>query len=103
MNMLMLLHLNCKSILLIYLQEEAMRVQQEAEEQLAELQQQLQEQLLAAGSLTERVLSAEASSTKVSMHAFTWHPSWMCQDCRLCVSYVQHGPVAFQQLSDKKL
>ena len=65
---------NCKSILLIHLQEEATRVQQEAEEQLAELQQQLQEQLLGAGSLTERVLRAEASSTKVSIPAIFSHP-----------------------------
>lgn len=68
------LHPNREPILLSHLQEAATRAQQEAEEQLEELQQQLQEQLLAAGSLTERVLSAEASSRKVSMPAFTWHP-----------------------------
>ena len=64
-------------ILLIHLQEEATRVHQEAEEQLAELQQQLQQQLLGAGSLTERVLSAEASSTEVSMPAPSSHASWL--------------------------
>ena len=63
-----------KPVLLIHLQDESTKVQQEAEEQLADLQQQLQEQLLAAGSLTERVLSAEASSTTVSIPVFILHP-----------------------------
>lgn len=51
--------------MLTNLQEEATRAQQEAEEQVGELQQQLQQQLLAAGSLTERILKAETSSTQV--------------------------------------
>lgn len=49
--------------------DEARRTQQEADEQVAELQQQLQQQLLAAGSLTERVLHAEQSSAQVSIPA----------------------------------
>ena len=52
-------------------QEEAGRMQQEAAEQAEELQQQLQERLLAAGSLTERALSAEESGSKVSMLSIT--------------------------------
>lgn len=59
---------------LTYLQEAATRAQQEAEDQVGELQQQLQEQLLAAGSLTERILKAESSSTQVSVTHLRFFP-----------------------------